>query len=202
MKLLVAIALTFTLAGCAIAPFNTANTGRSLGKDKTELSASVLPTLGLKVERGLAERFDVAAGFELQADTLFFLQGKIAAINNERNGLSLAALAGGSIAAGYSRAKSAYGGPILSYRWDIFEIFFGARFNYTHWNYFEFLRKDSGALDRLISLPSTDNHFTYWQFDPGFNFVGENWSSGMGLHILKYKDHQFGVPFFLLSYKF
>jgi len=202
MKSLIAIALAFTIAGCAIAPFNTASTARSLGKDKTELSTSILPTLGLKAERGLTDRFDAGFGFELQADTLFFLQGKFAVLNNEKNGLSLAALAGGSLAAGYSRAKSVYGGPVLSYRWDVFEIFFGARFNYTHWNYLEFLRKDAGALDNLISLPTTDNHFTYWQFDPGFNFVGEKWSTGMGIHILKYEDHQFGVPFFLFNFKF
>lgn len=202
MKAIKLIAFSLFLTGCAVAPFNTATTARSLGKDKTEVSASVLPTLGLKVERGLGENFDIGAGVELQADTLFFLQGKFAVINNEKNGVSLAGLAGGSLAAGYSRAKSVYAGPVLSYRWDVFELFFGARFNYTRWNYFEFLQKDAGALDDLISLPSTKNHFTYWQFDPGMNFVGEKWSTGLGIHIIQYEKRKFGIPFFNLNYKF
>lgn len=202
MKSLTAIAFTLLLASCAIAPFNTATTARSLGKDKIEISGSILPILGLKIERGLTDRLDIGAGFELQADTLFFLHSKFAFINNEKNGFSLAALSGGSLASGYSRARSIFGGPLVSYRWETFELFFGARFNYTQWNYFDFLRKDPGALDRLIALPSTENHFTYWQFDPGMSFVGEQVMTGTGLHLLKYKDHLLGVPYLHFGFKF
>lgn len=196
------LCLMTLVSACSIAPFNTSHTARSLGKDNTAVSVELIPALGLRVEQGLSEKFDLGVGIELQGDAVYFLQGKYSFINRADHGLSLAALGGGSYGSGFSSAKSLYTGPVVSYRWESAELFFQGRFNYTKWDYARLKSNANDKLDDLLAIPSLNKHFTYWQLDPGISFLGEKWSTSVGLHYLIFKSTSAAVPFVLVNYNF
>ena len=201
-EIFVIILSSLIFVSCSIAPLNSAHTARSLGKDTSSISVSLASALGLRIEQGLTDKLDLGIGLELQSETVYFVQSKYSFINRPAGGLSLAGIGGVSLSSGYSHAKSVYLGPIVSYRYKDVELFFQGRFNYTHWNYDELHLRGNDTLNDLIVIPSTKNHFTYWQLDPGISFLGEKWSTSLGMHYLVFEDHTAGSPFIYINYHF
>ena len=112
MKLILGFFALFTiLAGCSVAPINTATTARTLGKDNNLLTGS-FPITGLKYERGVTDNLDLGLGIENQFGLLAHAFGKVNFINHQENGISVGSLFGVGFAS-IGDSKSFYAGPIV-----------------------------------------------------------------------------------------
>lgn len=185
------------LGGCSVAPVNTSNTARSLGKDKNNVRFS-LPVPGVEYERGLKESWDTGVGLEYQLEPVFNLYTKYAFINNAEKGPSLAGLLGAGLGTSVGKSRSQYLGLVTSYRYSWFEPFFSYRKNFVHWSN----NVTPSEYDQLLSFIPRKTSFNYDQFDLGVNFAGEKVSFSVGFKLLVFKDAKSGLPFVDLGFVF
>jgi hypothetical protein len=190
-----ALAILVTFAGCAVAPINSTTTARTLGEGQNEVRVNVIIP-GAMVQRGLTNNLDLGLGVELQFTTLVNLFAKYAFINKPAGGFSLAALGGVGVAGG---SKSAYAGPILSYRHNWFEAFTIARYNYVRWSN-DVSNKDR---DDLLNFIPSKIKFGYTQLDVGASYLTETAIVSGGAKIFSIeKDSASVTPFFDIGFKF
>ncbi len=191
------LALFILLAGCSVAPINTATTARTLGEGKNLLTGS-FPVTGVKYERGITNDLDLGLGIENQFGLLFHAFGKVNFINHQENGFSVGSLFGGGLAS-IGDSKSFYTGPIVSYRKNSFEVFTAYKFNFVQW---KFDGIDPDDKDDLLSVPSSKNDFTYHEFDLGMNFIEGRWMFTVGAHLYIFPDTTSSLPFVDIAYGF
>lgn len=186
------------LAGCSVAPINTATTARTLGTDKNQVTGSY-PVLGVKYERGINDRFDLGFGIENQSGALFHVFGKYNFENKPDQGISVSGIAGAGYGSGIGDSKSAYLGPIISYKGELVEVFGSYKFNFVHWN-FDGITPDNK--DDLFAVPASESNFIYHEFDFGINIVEEVWSASVGGRIFIFPNTTSALPFLDIGYKF
>lgn len=192
------VSLLAIFAGCSVAPMNTATTARTLGADQNQFTGS-FPIFGLKYERGINDSFDVGAGIENQMGAVFHAFGKYNFENKGEKGLSTAAIFGAGYGDGIGKSKSAYLGPIVSYRDNSFEAFATYKLNAVRWDYAGLSSDDK---DDLISIPSVKESFVYHEVDFGISLVEEKWMATVGGKIFFFPEGTSSTPFLDVGYKF
>jgi hypothetical protein len=192
------VSLIAIFAGCSVAPMNTATTARTLGTDNNQVTGS-FPVVGVKYERGINDRFDLGVGLESQMGTVAHVFGKYSIENKGEKGVSSAAIFGAGYGTGAGDSKSAYLGPIVSYRDDVFEVFGVYKISYVHW---DFAGLSSDDKDDLISVPSSESNFVYHEMDFGISIVQEKWLATVGGKVFFFPDSTSSTPFVDVAYKF
>ena len=192
------LALILFFAGCSVAPINTATTARTLGTDKNQITGS-FPILGVKYERGIDDSLDLGFGLESQMGVVFHAFGKYNLKNSGEKGLSYAGIFGAGYSDSIGDSKSAYLGPIVSYRYDAFEVFGAYKVNFVHW---DFAGLSSNDKDELISVPSSEDSFVYHEVDFGISIVQESWLATVGGKLFIFPDSTSSTPFVEVAYKF
>lgn len=161
------LGILVTQFGCSVAPIQNYHSASSLGAKKNELKLTTMAP-GVSYDRGLSENLDVGVGLEMQSGFLVNARFKYALINQKR-GLSLAAFGGAGYSDDLGNSKSVYGGPIVSYRFNSFELFASYRYNHVNWNN----KIDSDDRDDLFKFVPNKMNFTYRQADFGMTFYGQ-----------------------------
>lgn len=197
-KSLVIALSSLIIAGCSFAPINTATTARTVGNGNNQITGS-LPVLGLKYERGVTDDLDLGLAYEHQMGPVVHAFGKYNFENKAENGISAAAIFGAGYSADIGDSKSAYLGPIISYRKNAFEVFAAYKFNYVRWD-FEGLSSDDK--DDLISIPASKSNFTYHAVDLGISLIKESFSATVGGKLFIFPDSTSSTPFVDLAFKF
>lgn len=180
--------LTIILSGCSLAPVQNYHSAQSLGAGKNELKLSgSVP--GVSYDRGLTSNLDVGVGAELQSAFLLNLRTKYSFVN-QKNGMSFAGLAGFGYSDDLGESRSAYLGPIVSFRRSDLEIFLGYRLNAVHMDgKLSFEDRD----DMMDFIPLKAN-FMYSQIDLGMTFYGENMFTTLGLRTFITSEDQAFLP--------
>ena len=168
MKITIILSLLM-MGSCAFAPMMSHRSGKTIGKDKNRIQASPgISVLGVSYERGVSENWDMGASLEQQLGTVGSVFTKYALVNSEQ-GVSWAMSGGGFVGSGISNASGAYGGSVVSWRKDSFELFIFPRFNHVKWHGTDLSTSES---DRLILDDiddASDRSINYAQVSLGFN---------------------------------
>ena len=159
--------LVFSIVSCSFAPFNSAKTARSLGKDKWGVDAGLSAAPYISISQGMSENFDLWASGELQFGTVLALGGKYAFRNNI-DGLSIAGEGALFYAFDAANSRGYYLGPIISYKAGWFEPYISARYNWVKWDFAELTSEEQD--DIFFDFFVFEQDFDYFQGTVGFNF--------------------------------
>jgi hypothetical protein len=179
--------------GCAVAPLSNHITARTNGSGNSLISAGSTIPVGntatvpsLKYSVGLGDNFDLGFQYEVVEYGAWV---KYAVINNKEQGLSLAGLAGVGIS---FEGAYAYLGPLVSYKWGIFEPYFVERFNYVN---YPSQNIDLKSLGEVHVDPGSYRYFQHtlgfmlWPIDwLGFGLEGSAFGTWKSPFILKGRD--------------
>ncbi len=160
-KLLITLISLVLLASCAVAPFSSPKSAKSIGKSKNQIDFGLSPTPYVMYGHGITKNWDL--GF--QGETQFFASLALGpwtrySLINNRKGFSLALYGGASYGFGLLTTYSVFGGPIISYRKGKFEPYLLVRYNITSFSDFD-------ADDTLFD--SGDSSINYLESVAGFN---------------------------------
>lgn len=187
------------MAGCGFAPMNTADSARSLGEDKIELSGDLLPAMAASIGYGVTESTDIHAAIENQFVGFLFSAWVKQNFLNNPEGWSVSAVAGGFASNDGPLAKGYFLAPIVSYGNPGNEFYSQFRFNHV----------DVGRLEynygnkHVIELKDELKNFDYWQVDFGLKVRSRRVAVKMGLSCFIYKNSGcLPVPFFGVSKTF
>jgi hypothetical protein len=188
------------ISSCTVAPIRTSTTGKSLGQDNHQLSASIFPVFGAVYEYGATQNLDLGIGIENQVGYVGQFFAKYSFYNQPDGGFSHAALLGVSKGFSFAESKSIYSGLITSYLHKWFEPFVGVRYNRVSWKFSEL---NSGERDDLIFIPSQADTFYYWQADLGINFIADKFKTTIAYHMWYFDGGENdGFPSISFAYAF
>lgn len=157
------------LCACSIAPFNNANSGRSLGEGNQQLRFSAIP-LGLAYEHGVTGNTDVSVAVEQQFAPVFSLSAKYSIIN-QPTGSALALMAGGFYSDVYGdiTAQGGFLGAAYSYRKNKAEFFLSPRYNQVYWEVADKYKGDNNSL-WFYNFEDGKHDLGYGQINTGMNY--------------------------------
>ena len=160
-------ACAFFLSACAVAPFSNHTTGRTNGAGQSHLVVG--STIGnlrvpvVKYDIGVLDNLDL--GFDYEVATLG-AQAKVGFMDAKSDGFAIAALAGaGNGGNGYY----VYGGPAMSYKYDILEPYSVIRYNYVHFN------SSQTQLGGLGTLSIPAGRYSYMMYTLGLSVMALDW---------------------------
>lgn len=184
------------LSGCSVAPIQNYHSAQSLGSGRNEIKlSSVAP--GVSYDHGLTKNLDLGFGVESQGGLLANVRTKYSFVNRQ-NGLSFAGILGGGWSDDLGESKSAYIGPIVSYRGSSTEFFLGYRLNYVHMD----AHLDRDDRDDMMDFIKFKGNFVYSQVDAGMTLYRENLFTTLGLRIFMTREDQEILPIFDIGLRF
>lgn len=198
-KSLILVCILFLFASCSMAPLNTSNSGRSLGKDQNQLKLTASP-LGALYERGITNNLDLGLGMESQIGFVFSGHAKYS-FTGHKNGFGFALLAGGGYEKAFARTKSAFLGPVFSYRTNAVEFFTTIRGVYIDWDFTKVSESERNDVIDIFFDKFARQYGTYVQTDVGVTFIGEKIDLTVGAKFLT-KDSTAVLPMIDVGLKF
>jgi hypothetical protein len=127
------VLLSFLLQSCSFAPFSNTYSARSIGKNKWSFHGGLTGNTAIpygRVGYGLGKNFDLGVVAEEQfGNTVAGIWGKYALVN-EKYGLSFSVEASGG---GSRKSTYVYLGPVIGYKFDWWEPYLVARYNYVYY---------------------------------------------------------------------
>ncbi len=172
LKIFFLNAVLVIMSGCAVAPFNSPTTARSLGQGNSEINFGLSPALFISGSMGLLEHFDVGASVELQFGIVGSAFAKYSFIDNPDRS-SLALYAGIFAADAVANSKGFMIGPVYSYLSNSFEPYLGMYFNYVDFEKIDPNDNDiedlNDVVDEVVALNSGGSTY-YLDTTVGFNY--------------------------------
>lgn len=198
-KTLSLVCVLFLFASCSLAPLNTSNSGRSLGKDQNQLKLTGSP-LGALYERGLTDNLDLGLGIENQIGFVFSGHAKYS-FTGHKDGFGFALLAGGGYEKAFAQTKSVFAGPIFSYRTNSVEFFTTIRGVYIDWDFRKISADERNDVIDIFFDKFGKQHAIYAQTDVGVTFIGESMDLTLGAKALT-KSSTSVIPMIDVALKF
>ena len=165
-------------SGCALAPFNSPKSARSLGEGNNEIDWGLLSVPHFQYTRGVTENLDVGASIGIQFGYDLHAFARYSFVNREE-GHSFGAVAGAGAGVFILPTTFAYLGPSWSFKDRSWEFFAHPRLNLVAWDETELrsekekINQEEGAdseegEDLLLELDG--GQLVYAQLNGGFNY--------------------------------
>ena len=145
MTKILSLLLLFSIASCAFAPMNSSKTARAIPKEETLVDFGFSPFPYATISSGLADRITVSGSIEQQLFPLIAAAMKYS-FSSKEEGAALALEAGGALGMGVVKSYSGFGGPIVSWKKNWFEIYFYPKINFVHFDKLELSNADKDDL--------------------------------------------------------